>query len=195
MELKVINTEKEYNERQIKHLKKEYVKNNCFLIAAKNKNLRNCVYWGIVATNTHRKEFGREFIFGIYSMIKELTYKQFMEIFPIDKDYDGKGNWKDYYTTMKWLDGKFVDDPIGENAYEFLSNYHNHRVLIFLVDLQMGMDELYEEITGINPFDEFIAENNIPTYTMHEVDGKKFLMDSNGKTVPIKTNTGLRVIK
>lgn len=195
MELKVINTEKEYNERQIKHLKKEYVKNNCFLIAAKNKNLRNCVYWGIVATNTHHKELGREFIFSIYELIQTLTYKQFIEIFPIDKDYDGKGNWKDYFTTIEYLKNKDLNKVIGENAYNFLSNYHNHRVLIFLVDLQMSIDELYEEITGINPFDEFIAENNIPTYTMHEVDGKKFLMDSNGKTIPIKKKTNLKVIK
>lgn len=36
-------------------------------------------------------------------LVKGMTPRQLMNIFPIAKQYDGRGNFKDYFTTMKMI--------------------------------------------------------------------------------------------
>lgn len=195
MELKVINTEKEYKERERKELHKRSCMAMCYLKAIENQNLKNTVYWGI----RHIKEFTEnspQYPTALMYLIEKLTYKEFMNIFPIEKSYDGdKWECKDYFSTMDYLKDKNLDDVIGENAFDLIWKYHNEDVIEFGVEYMMFLSRERRKQTGKGIAEEICEENNVEMLSMYDIDGKKFLMDSNGKTVPVKRNTGLKVIK
>lgn len=61
----------------------------------------------------------------IGNMISLLTPREFMNIFPITKDYDGcKHGVKDYFFTMNVIRKMGIDHSIDE-PYEFLFDYMN----------------------------------------------------------------------
>ncbi len=202
MELKLIkcSTAEEINNREVAkkifELEKERCEISCFMIASKKQDFKNTIYWGIRYINRHYGDIDNNLPYVILQLIERITYREFMQIFPLDKEYDGhKYGWKDYFTTVEYLKDKDLDDKIGENAFEFIMNYNNARILNFLVEVQIYIDREYEKQTGINPFNEFIKEHNLTTYTMHEAGGQRFLMDNKGKTFPVKEKTSLKVIK
>ena len=194
MELKVINTEKEYKERERKELHKRSCMAMCYLKAIKNQNLKNTVYWGV----RHIKEFTEnspQYPATLMYLIERLTYKEFMQIFPIEKSYDGdKWECKDYFSTMDYLKDMDLDDVIGENAFDLIWEYHNKYVRKFGVKYMMYIEKEYVNQGG-KSFIDMLGIPKKSQITMYDIDGKKFLMDSNGKTVPVKRNTGLKVIK
>lgn len=195
MELKVINTEKEYNERQIKHLKRKNAEFNCYFKALENHNTKNTVYWGVKLAREF-KEGSPDYPMILMYLIEKITYREFMQIFPIEKSYDGdKWECKDYFSTMDYLKDKNLDDVIGENAFDLIWEYHNSDVIEFGVEYMMFLSRERKKQTGKGIAEEICEKNNVEMLTMYDVDGKKFLMDSNGKTVPVKRNTGLKVIK
>lgn len=198
MELKVINTEKEYKERELKHLKKKNAKFKCYFKALENHNSKNIVYWGVKLVREFTRGTGGDpnYPMVLMYLIEKMTYREFMQIFPIEKSYDGdKWECKDYFSTMDYLKDKNLDDVIGENAFELIWEYHNDDVIEFGVEYMMFLSRERRKRTGKGIAEEICEENNIEMLTMHEVDGKKFLMDSNGKTIPVKRKTGLKVIK
>lgn len=194
MELKVINTEKEYNERQIKHLKKENAKFNCYFKALEDHNTKNTVYWGVKLVKEFTESHSEYPVILMY-LIEKMTYREFMQIFPIEKTYDGdKWECKDYFSTMDYLKDKNLDDVIGENAFDLIWEYHNKYVRKFGVKYMMYTEKEYVSQGG-KSFIDMLGIPKKSQITMYDIDGKKFLMDSNGKTVPVKRNTGLKVIK
>lgn len=61
----------------------------------------------------------------IGNMISLLTPREFMNIFPITKDYDGcKHGVKDYFFTMNVIQNMGIDHVI-DKPYEFLFDYMN----------------------------------------------------------------------
>jgi hypothetical protein len=91
-----------------------------------------------------------------------ITPRQFMTIFPIDKDYDGdKYGTRDYFTTVAdaiKLNG--IDKPIKE-PFKFLMNYWNHDVLLFVVNMTTAMSDIHKEKTGKNLFTQFLEDNGL----------------------------------
>lgn len=112
-------------------------------------------------------------MFSLTDMMAGLTPTEFMQLFPIPKEYDGdKYGMKDYFSTMEYVKGFPQDGPIGEeNILDFLMGYYNPDILKF----EVGMLSM---ISGIRRMDgqkgimeEFAAENSIPIYSFYEKEG------------------------
>ena len=82
-----------------------------------------------------------------------------------------------------------------ENAFDLIWEYWNDDVIEFGVEYMVFLSRERRKQTGKGIAEEYFEDKGVEMFTMYDVDGKKFLMDSNGKTVPVKRNTGLKVIK
>lgn len=91
----------------------------------------------------------------IVNILKYFTYKEFMGIFPIEKEFDGwKTRSKDYVSTMVYLSDKDLDGTITE-PFDFLWEYWNKTTMAFLFKLTQVMDDVRREQTGLGIWDEF----------------------------------------
>lgn len=62
----------------------------------------------------------------ILSMVSAFTPREFMQMFPIEKEFTkGKYFGTDYFTCLKYLERIGMDEPIGDRVIEFLSQYLN----------------------------------------------------------------------
>lgn len=113
----------------------------------------------------------------VNSLMELLTPREFETIFPIDKVYDGE-RWemKDYFYTRKYIEEFGIDKIIDKDIDEFLWEYSNWTIGFYLVE-QMGVaSDLRKLETGKGIMEEFLEEQGVPTYTMHEgVDGKQYI--------------------
>jgi len=125
----------------------------------------------------------------VKSMIKELTPNQLMQIFPVDKVYDGE-RWgvKDYYSTMESLNQHGLDTPIGESVDDILWDYMNRDIKDFQCNLLWIINRVYRANIGGDIVKEWADSVGIPTYRKHtdSITGKEYMIDSNGKTKPLK---------
>lgn len=129
------------------------------------------------------------FISLIKNIMGELTPNEFMNVFPISKDYKGhKWGMKDYFYTKKYIDSLEVDKPIGseDEILKFLWEYHNWDITEFVVESMSCISDfntLQGEQTLIEGFAQTIG---IDLYEVHE-DGKgnKFLIDKKGNATKI----------
>ncbi|PEU16796.1 MULTISPECIES: hypothetical protein [unclassified Bacillus (in: firmicutes)] len=127
------------------------------------------------------------FINTIKHFMSLLTPKEFENIFPIDKHYDGKKREvKDYFYTKEYINGLDEHSLIGEKIDEFLWEYHNIRISLFAVNSLSIISKLNRLETGKSLFEEVFP--NMKTYTMHETyGGKKIMVDNEtGKTTEVK---------
>jgi hypothetical protein len=144
-------------------------------------------------------EYDFTFVNLIKSMMSNLTPNEFINIFPITKDYDGN-RWqsKDYFYTMDYIRQMNSNEPIGEKINEFLWEYHNWNISMFVVNMMSIASDLRRLDTGKGIMEEFCDENNIKTYTLHTNNqGKQFLIDNEtGKKTKVKRSAKhLKVIK
>lgn len=133
--------------------------------------------------------------FQLFEMVMHLvtmvTPRKFVQIFPIEKRYDGK-RWdtKDYFYTVEMINEHGWDEPIGvttEEVFEFLWDYQNWDVMIFLVEYMGLMSDIRRAQGQPGIMEQWAAENGIRTYTMHSTsDGKQYVVDENGRSMPIK---------
>src|SRR5690625_1117155 len=71
---------------------------------------------------------------SIQQIMSQLTPKEFMNIFPITKDYKGyKWDIKDYYSTMEYVNKLDQSRPIGEEIDKFLREYMNEEINRFSI--------------------------------------------------------------
>lgn len=95
----------------------------------------------------------------IKSLMSTLKYKEFINIFPIEKEYDGrKWECKDYYTTIEYLEDKNLDDIIGDDIDEFLNYYWNNDILHFNVKQFMTFDRIQKYNGKVGLLETFIKE-------------------------------------
>lgn len=140
---------------------------------------------------------GIERLFTIYSSVTDLlgmlTPREFMQMFPIDKDYDGKKyQTKDYFSTMEEINKLDIEQPIGEeNIMSFIWDYHNREICEFEVYKMCAMSDLRRLQGEKGLMEEFCEQNNISTYTHYEELG--ILIESGtGKSIkfnPIRKRT------
>lgn len=76
-----------------------------------------------------------------------MTYRDFITTFPITKTYDGeKWGCKDYFYTMKHLEGYNLDERIGaENLKEMLWEYQNPLIAAVGIELMAAVDEMQRQ--------------------------------------------------
>ncbi len=110
---------------------------------------------------------------SITDMMAGLTPTEFMQVFPIPKEYDGeKYGVKDYSSTMEYVRTFPQDEPIGqEDIMGFLIEYYNWDILEFETRMLSVMSDIRRMDGQMGIMEEFAAENGIPTYSFYEKEG------------------------
>ena len=109
---------------------------------------------------------------SIFSLIGMVTIHELMQMFPISKTYDGdKYEVKDYFYTMDILKNKKLNEPIGDNAFEFLMEYENDDIRLLCVNFMMILGKLRILQGGRDPLEEFFSEQGVPSYRYYEKEG------------------------
>ncbi len=94
-----------------------------------------------------------EVLFNLFELVRQyiaiLTPIELMQIFPVDKKYDG-ARWgcKDYFYTMDMLREHGLNTPIGDRIDDILWDYTNTQMRIFTVRLTTVTSKIYRELTG-----------------------------------------------
>lgn len=138
--------------------------------------------------------------FELASIVKqvagELTPNEFMNIFPIDKYYQGEKNGdKDYFYTMDYIQSYDLNNPLGDDVLYFLMEYANNEILHFNVQSMSFMSDLrrYEGKPSIAQ--EWASMNGVETYSKHtDQKGNEFLIDRQGKTQKIQKKRHLHAV-
>ena len=112
------------------------------------------VFYGIVdLKNRERKYVSREkecfeiearyeILKGVVTAAAELTPRDFLSLFPVDKEYYGeKYGWKDYFYTMRELERFPMDEKIGDRIIQFLEVYSNNHVFNFFCTYVICIDD------------------------------------------------------
>ncbi|RIJ64157.1 phage infection protein [Rummeliibacillus sp. POC4] len=152
------------------------------------------IYYGVKVVVTYPKPESQqealwyfEFISAIKGMMSLLTPNEFMNIFPITKNYDGdKYGMKDYFYTRDYIRTLGTNHSIGENISDFLWEYWNLDILDFSVKYFSCLSDLrrYEGHLGV--FEEFMAsQGQKTTNTFKNSKGQAFYINKNGKPVRI----------
>lgn len=132
------------------------------------------------------RDFG--FIHGIMSLMAQLTPSEFMNLYPIAKEYKGhKYEMKDYFYSRDYVKG-LADEPIGEKILKFLWEYHNWELTDFNIELMECMSN-FRRLNGEPTLaHDFARIMGWKTYQMHKDDkGREFLLDpETGKTAKVK---------
>lgn len=175
------NSVRQYQETQSKDTIKKAVFYGVKIINLREKP--KCLTRGIAENN---------FQFGsiVKDMIGLLTPKEFMEIFPITKDFRGhKRQVKDYFYTRDYINTLDSNKPIRENGdpLEFLWEYTNWDISVFNVNLLGYMSDLRELDGYPSMAAEWCEMNGIKTYEMHQ--------DHKGNNFIIKDGKVLKQIK
>lgn len=104
---------------------------------------------------------------GIFTILSCLTLRNFVNIFPVEKRYDGeKWEEKDYFYTMDVLSKMDLDKPIErKNMLDFLWGYENRDLRAVCVEYMKAISALYREQTGKSIAEKWCEDNGIRTYT------------------------------
>ena len=151
--------------------------------------LKRLVLWlgrYITWTYDHKELFNIETIFTmseIYkSYVADLTYKEFMEIYPIDKRYDG-ARWetRDYYSTIEFLSDIDLDSKIGgeKQVMDLFWEYDNWELLDVASDSMCIMSAMSRKLLGVDPTEAFITKEE--NYA-HDSKGNIVGVTEDGKT-------------
>lgn len=111
----------------------------------------------------------------------KLTYKEFIEVYPINKTYDGaKYGVKDYFSTMEYLATVNLEDEIGskENVLKLIWEYDNTELMLLGVAILTAMGDMSKKMTGVDPNEVII--NKEETYA-HDSKGNIIGVTSDGK--------------
>lgn len=171
--------------------------------------LKRLVLWlgrYIVWTHNHMEFFKVENIFAVNEIYKtyvaDLTYKEFMEIYPIRKIYDGdRWQTKDYFSTKKFLSAIDLDSKISneENVMDLLWDYCNKELLEVGVAGMCLMSAMSRKLLGVDPAEAFLSKEE--NYA-HDSKGNMIGVTADGKTHKVpsfwynkKYQSNLRVIK
>lgn len=128
---------------------------------------------------------------ALKQMIERITPKDFMELFPVSKDYDGhKCGAKDYFSTMDYLKTIRLDDPI-EDVLELMWNYWNDDIHELNTKMVMNVSKLREMQGNPSLAEEWANENGLQTFTKHtDHAGNEFLIDEQGKSIKVRSHRG-----
>ena len=159
--------------------------------------IQRTIFYGIktLITKPVSKDITKEsienkfkFITVINSLIGLLTPLEFMNLYPIEKDFKGhKWGMKDYFNTRDYINTLVVDEPIGDKVLEFLLEYTNQDIEVFNITSIICLSELRQLEGYPSIAEEWANDNEIKTHTLHiGSNGKEFLIDSTGKTIRTK---------
>ncbi len=161
------------------------LKNDGYMPYEDKDELKKFVFLVVNNVSLHRifsknKNHEEETVFKEFYLMSEfmdaigcLTPNELMQIFPINKKYDGaKYQSKDYFYTIEAIKKHGPDKVIGKgNAFNFLWDYCNNQLNLFVVEYMSAMSNLYKLQSGKGIMEEFFEKNGVDTYTYDDVDG------------------------
>lgn len=129
-----------------------------------------------------------DFVSIILAMLRLVTPKEFICMFPPEKQYDGaKYQSKDYLTTMRAI-GKLQMDKVIEDErtlLDLLWDYQNWEIDKFMVSWMMAVSHMRQIQGEMNPLEEFMQKEGVPTYTYHKNEGYLY-NQMTGETVKVE---------
>lgn len=152
------------------------------------------VFYGVKVINSKPeadgyKETLSDFQLGsaIIDFMSQLKPTQFINIFPIEKDYKGhKTEMKDYFYTRDYINTLDQEKPIGENILEFLWEYMNWEVAHFNVEIMGYMSYLRRNEGYLDPLEEFMATQGMETPNTFKNSKGKTMYVRHGKPVSVE---------
>ena len=101
-----------------------------------------------------------------------LTFRQFVNLFPIEKRYDGeKYMCKDYFYVVEKLKKVDMDERIGDRLQDLLWDYRNEQVNEFMINFLSAANRINKLNGGGSFIGQWAEENNISTCTVNEREG------------------------
>ena len=213
--MKLIRGNKEVNDSR-RSAKDEMVRDAFLKIASKSlrkafddkgkivdrSELKKSMY-GFVRTLNMVNSGDAEDKFRIYqpilSIMGKMTPREFIETFPITKDFRGhKYEMKDYFTVMECINANYpMDKPIvpdsedtHETMFKFLMEYSNVHTDRLAIAIMMNISDLHRMNTGNDILDDFmVSQGKEPLkkhYLIRKPNGKEFLVDEDGNEEPVR---------
>ena len=157
--------------------------------------VRYCVYRYHTLHQYTRKV--AESMFGMQEITKnllfQLTPREFIQDFPIKKEYDGKRyQCADFFSSWEQLSVFDLDTPFHAQTgdiIDLLWGYQNNLVLLYLTSVFSMVSKLREFDGESDLFTGFCEEQGIePPQTIRvykDTKGKSYAVDSNGKSMPL----------
>ena len=197
----IINGKKEENLKKKKEIKDFKIKKYKQLYNKyKNNDLKKTIFYGIkYLSHFYPKDESYEELLEAFKefdyikvLVSLISYKDFLQLFPIEKTFDGeKFQCKDYFSTIDYLKDKDMESEIKyeEDVDLLFWNYYNTEVMNFGVMQTIVCDRLIR-MEGKKGFlesfiDEIDKEGKITTYTYHEKEG--YMYDNKtGKTFKVQ---------
>lgn len=155
----------------------------CKYVASINKQIDDMSFDGLVLLRSHLGHFAEEFL-------GRLTVQEFINIFPIEKRYDGGEEFRDYFSTMDTMIDEFgLDEKIptkDDKYFNFLWEYYNPTITRFMVNLMKVNRRLDMAVNGRDSFADMLEEEGLEIYHMETINGKKYLVDEEGNRTIVR---------
>ena len=128
----------------------------------------------------------------VFDAVKEMTPREFMQIFPIEKRYDGeKWGEKDYFSVMEDVKKHGLDEKITEPE-RFLMGYMNDDVGDFIVCFMGLASDAYRRATGRSMMVDALDDCGISCGVYNGVVRKKLHYKKTGNV--LRPNFGRRLL-
>lgn len=128
-----------------------------------------------------------QLLFWVTDLMGELTPIEFMQLFPITKEYKGeKYEMKDYFSTMAEVVKYPLDKPIGkEKILEFNMDYYNWEIIEFEVQKLSVISKIRRMEGQLGVFESFMEKQGIYPRTLRK-QGNFLIDDETGERFEIK---------
>ena len=158
-------------------------------LCVKERNL----YFKVVENNTYEAvQNDTNLFFTISNFMSLLTLREFMEVFPVEKRFDGeKYSIKDYFSTMKYIRKLELDEPIGDEEIDFfLMEYSNKEIFEMMIHRMVTFSDLRRFQGEKGVIEEFLEKEGVETFTKYDdvivgnQTGKCFKVSKPRKRIP-----------
>lgn len=160
---------------------------------------KQTIFLGVKTINTCPNEYSSEMfdiILTITLLMERITPREFMNIFPVKKDFDGyKYEIKDYYSTMEYVNEMNWNNPIGGSITELLWEYMNKDIHQFKSIEFSCLNKLRKQQGNLDIMEEFMASEGYSTPNTFKDNRGNTLYVRDGKPQQINKNTKLELIK
>lgn len=171
---------------------------NDFQEDVKDDHFKQVIFYGVKLINEmpKAKTYDDELaifqtISALKDLIKQLTPNEFMNMFPVEKDFKGyKYEMKDYYSSMEYVNTLDLNKPLGDNVLMLLGEYMNRDIHRFFVKSVINLSHLRQYDGHLDMFEEFMAAQGMETPNTFKNNKGEAMYIRNGKpeAIGFKTN-------
>ena len=163
-----------------------------------SKHIPKIVYYGVKAVATYPKlttaneaKTCFEFISGLQGIMSLLTLREFINLFPIEKVFDGaKYEMKDYFSSLKAINALGLEphEKIGESILKLILEYMNHDISDFAVQGMVAMNAIRRFDGHLDLMEEFMAQQGMDTPNTFKNGKGEVMYVRHGKPIKLKLN-------